>query len=838
MEDYSLTSTLIPGTITYEEGERQATIDLCLVTVGLADRVIRSEVDRDFDHDSDHLPVVTSFDLSVKQLSREPRKNWKSIDEKKFKSVVLRNLPPLRRPRTRSALDQYAGEIVAALQNAIETAVPQRIWSPKARRGWDEECTRVLAEAKRLRRLHNLYHTDETWEAYRKARNHKGRVIKKALRRGHRENVERASESPEALWKMARWARNRNAPAPEVTPALQHPDTLQMTSDTAEKADIFRRAFFPCPPEADISDIEGAVYPERIDMPAITEQEVERAIREASPLKAPGPDSIPNKALHGDLSIKTASAGDMEALRQFAEDWEHRLGNGATVRIPTYGVLVHGIRTNSMDVSRFEDIRDDILQENRPFIPNAGIKYIGWLTRTSAAKTASSVIIEFTRSQDANKIIDEGLIWQGEMTKTISALCSLGGSTWGLTFQDMRKIYKGVVVPQIMYACSAWSNANWRTRNMPYTNKTLVNLQSLQARAARLISGAFKATSTPALDIETHLLPIEHQIWKHNIECLGRIGLGEQDLREEEPQHGANGQRIRKTRMSPRKAIQKAIQDEQGFNIKRLEVITPHVVPPWWTSPKTFIEESAEKAQERHQYSIDNEPSAIHIYTDGSGINGHVGAAAVCTTTSQIKSAYMGDDAVSTVYAGELQGISLALQIAQEDRNRGNIRNKVLIYTDNQAAIRGAHEAWSKQCATRKDEMAKVKAAYATRPRYHLVPQGNATINQTNPSMSTQEKAVGNNAREGVPSLAPSCVQHNRQGRSRSPTKRGQKRAISGSNLASLDDVENEATVSTGSRRPQRTITPSRRALEALDTNSARLHGSYQAENMDVDNRE
>ncbi|KAK8913464.1 hypothetical protein VCV18_011470 [Metarhizium anisopliae] len=207
MEDYNLTSTLIPGTITYEEGERQATIDLCLVTVGLADRVIRSGVDREFDHDSDHLPVVTSFDMSIKQLSREPRKNWKSIDEKKFKSVVLRNLPPLGRPRTRSALDQCAGEIVAALQNAIETAVPRRAWSPKARRGWDEECMRALAETKRLRRLHNLYHTDETWEAYRKARNHKGRVIKKALRRGPRENVEKASESPEALWKMAREGR-------------------------------------------------------------------------------------------------------------------------------------------------------------------------------------------------------------------------------------------------------------------------------------------------------------------------------------------------------------------------------------------------------------------------------------------------------------------------------------------------------------------------------------------------------------------------------------------------------------------------------------------------------
>ncbi|KAH8656313.1 hypothetical protein BGZ61DRAFT_282297, partial [Ilyonectria robusta] len=49
---------------------------------------------------------------------------------------------------------------------------------------------------------------------------------------------------------------------------------------------------------------------------------------------------------------------------------------------------------------------------------------------------------------------------------------------------------------------------------------------------------------------------------------------------------------------------------------------------------------------------------------------------------------YMGDDTVSTVYAGELQGISLALQIAQGDRGQGNIRKKILIYTDNQAAIR------------------------------------------------------------------------------------------------------------------------------------------------------
>jgi ribonuclease HI len=142
--------------------------------------------------------------------------------------------------------------------------------------------------------------------------------------------------------------------------------------------------------------------------------------------------------------------------------------------------------------------------------------------------------------------------------------------------------------------------------------------------------------------------------------------------------------------MSPRRAIQRAIQDEGGFDLERLEAITPHIAPPWWTSPSTYIERNAEKAEARHQYRIRSEPDAIHIDTDGSGINGHVGVAAVCTTTHQTKSACMGDETVSTVYPGELQGIILALQIAQEDRGRGNRRKKVLIYTDNQAAIQAA----------------------------------------------------------------------------------------------------------------------------------------------------
>ncbi|OAL42831.1 hypothetical protein IQ07DRAFT_525488 [Pyrenochaeta sp. DS3sAY3a] len=125
-----------------------------------------------------------------------------------------------------------------------------------------------------------------------------------------------------------------------------------------------------------------------------------------------------NQLKSGDLSIKTAASNEVEALRQFADDWAHRIGTGATVRIPTYGVLAHGIRTSTMDMGKFEENRAQILQDNRPFIPQAEVKHIGWLTRDASAKPASTITIEFTRPEDANKIIDEGLIWQGECKAT------------------------------------------------------------------------------------------------------------------------------------------------------------------------------------------------------------------------------------------------------------------------------------------------------------------------------------------------------------------------------------------------------------------------------------
>ena len=68
-----------------------------------------------------------------------------------------------------------------------------------------------------------------------------------------------------------------------------------------------------------------------------------------------------NQLKSGDLSLRTATASETQALRQFADDWATRVGNGAYVRNPTYSVLAYGIRTSTIGMDKFEEIRDNIL---------------------------------------------------------------------------------------------------------------------------------------------------------------------------------------------------------------------------------------------------------------------------------------------------------------------------------------------------------------------------------------------------------------------------------------------------------------------------------------------
>src|SRR4029077_4708792 len=109
-----------------------------------------------------------------------------------------------------------------------------------------------------------------------------------------------------------------------------------------------------------------------------------------------------------------------------------------------------------------------------------------------------------------------------------------------------------------------------------------------------------------------------------------------------------------------------------------------YVYAPWEPRPVCTIEDR-EKAQRSHDEICRTEDSGHAIaYTDGSGYQGMIGAAVVIPNLGTVKTACLGTEDMATVYAGELEGVRMALK----ETTRVRAFRKVTIFTDSQAAIR------------------------------------------------------------------------------------------------------------------------------------------------------
>lgn len=120
---------------------------------------------------------------------------------------------------------------------------------------------------------------------------------------------------------------------------------------------------------------------------------------------------------------------------------------------------------------------------------------------------------------------------------------------------------------------------------------------------------------------------------------------------------------------------------------------TPTHRPPWWKPPRVVINNTPEEDIWHHE-KICAKAGATYVYTDGSGIGKHIGAAAIVLSTPgpgdnsvlQKRTQYVGSETKSIVYIAELTDILLTLQIlnVRLDFNSG----KAVIFTDNQSALK------------------------------------------------------------------------------------------------------------------------------------------------------
>ena len=82
-----------------------------------------------------------------------------------------------------------------------------------------------------------------------------------------------------------------------------------------------------------------------------------------------------------------------------------------------------------------------------------------------------------------------------------SILSALTGTTWGLSWQDLRNLYTGYIRPVLEYAGGAW---------MPGACATAIaHLDAAQLSAARIITGCTRDTPGDVLQREAHLQPMK-----------------------------------------------------------------------------------------------------------------------------------------------------------------------------------------------------------------------------------------------------------------------------------------------------------------------------------------
>jgi ribonuclease HI len=267
---------------------------------------------------------------------------------------------------------------------------------------------------------------------------------------------------------------------------------------------------------------------------------------------------------------------------------------------------------------------------------------------------------------------------ESKATKRLSALSALASSTWGTGLINLRQVYKAMIIPQMLYSCSAWHTPGTKGRGKG--SAIVAAITRIQRRAAQIITGAFRTTARVAINVEAHLLSPLQQLEQTALEATMRVRTTPL-FAEMAPSGNSN------TIQSPLNRSLSILESKYNIQLDRLEKRQPHIVPLWWIPPLTRIAESPEVAVKEHDAT---EPATLCVYTDRSGIDGHVGAAAIAPALRGVRSKrieYIGTATTSTVYAAELRGIELAFQILLDVHATTTAPGKCTVSTDNQAAI-------------------------------------------------------------------------------------------------------------------------------------------------------
>ena len=285
--------------------------------------------------------------------------------------------------------------------------------------------------------------------------------------------------------------------------------------------------------------------------------------------------------------------------------------------------------------------------------------------------------------------LDQGLRWgqQADYTlvkaaKWTLAFSRLAQPSSGVNLRLMRQMYNAVAIPKLAYAADVWYIPTRKKEGASRCSSSIGvanRLISIQRMATIAITGAMRTTATDVLDLHAGLTPIPLML--HRI--CHRAALRLASLPVMHLLHSTfrtHAKRYIKSHRSPLHELASI------YNITpdNIELSSPvHSPPAYEIKAKVpMLPLGEEETSENEQLGEDD----IQVFTDGSGLNGQVGTAAVMYRRGWVPRVlryHLGSLMEHTMFEAEAVGLLLALHMLKYEHDIP----WAIIRLDNQAVL-------------------------------------------------------------------------------------------------------------------------------------------------------
>lgn len=315
-------------------------------------------------------------------------------------------------------------------------------------------------------------------------------------------------------------------------------------------------------------------------------------------------------------------------------------------------------------------------------------------TRNRNLESTAPIQINGIRVEPSNEAKYLGVIFDKELryhshlqhivkkgTSAAMALFSIAKNSWGAPYKYIRQLFQSVIAPRVDYAASIWHRP--KADGSAANSSQIRKLSSVQRVAMKAILGCYKTTPTAAMEVESGLEPPWIRLQTKALLAVTRM----QSLSAKHPIHVwlANALRTRTAAIPHRSNLENILQQFPHMT-ETIETIEPFIRPPWWVlKAQTRVEQTKDMAKKAHD-EIQKLPDAsvATLYTDGSGTDMRVGAAAYSQTSGKVSHHHLGGEGQFNVYTAEITAMHLAIERLWDHETHPKCR----IFTDSQAAIK------------------------------------------------------------------------------------------------------------------------------------------------------